>query len=230
MTGCPALFGLGYLDTPLENTMKPKRIGFSLGVSIKRSRRMERQMKEAILSVRDLFQASQFDVLFHHGIGSEYLETNGASIELYEANMRFKNWLELEGISYRDLSGSAEGMEEYYGRCDLHIGYRVHAHIYMTSISKPSVLLIEDGRGEALHKTIGGVALKAYRKVHRGNVATLLDKVGVRIDNMVPSLGFVKDLSGILSYEISKGVQFKQPQASRNALYPVMKQFLESLP
>ena len=28
---------------------------------------------------------------------------------------------------------------------DLHIGYRVHAHIYFLSKSKPSILLHEDG-------------------------------------------------------------------------------------
>jgi hypothetical protein len=35
----------------------------------------------------------------------------------------------------------------FYGECDLHIGYRVHAHLSFSSQRRPSVLVCEDGRG-----------------------------------------------------------------------------------
>ena len=47
-------------------------------------------------------------------------------------------------------------MIDLYSNCDLHIGYRVHAHVFMTSIKKPSILIKEDGRGEGMSEVIEG--------------------------------------------------------------------------
>ena len=38
---------------------------------------------------------------------------------------------------------------------DLHIGYRVHSHLYMLSQRKPTVLIAEDARGESQNSTLG---------------------------------------------------------------------------
>ena len=44
---------------------------------------------------------------------------------------------------------------ELYRDCDLHVGFRVHAHIFFLSIRKPTFLLQVDGRGRALSETLG---------------------------------------------------------------------------
>ena len=45
----------------------------------------------------------------------------------------------------------------YYSKVDLHIGYRVHAHIFMNSIAKKSILISEDGRAKGVKGVIGGI-------------------------------------------------------------------------
>ncbi len=230
MTGCPALYSLEHMDTPVAVTSDPKKIGFSLGVSLKFSQRMQQQMKTTILCTRDRFPDAELDVVFHHGISSDYLQSDGASSDLYRRQREFTDWLNSEEISYIDISGDAEKLLTFYSQCDLHVGYRIHAHIFMSSISKPSLLLIEDGRGTALREVIGGVNLKAYRKSYMGYIPTLLDKIGISFDKALPQHNFVDDYANILNYEMLNGVRFGETRESIRRHYPVMERFLRSLP
>lgn len=65
-----------------------------------------------------------------------------------------KEWLERRGVDVRDLSYSCEGFSAY-NECDLHVGFRVHAHIYNLSQRIPSVLIEEDGRGWGAVEALG---------------------------------------------------------------------------
>ena len=60
-----------------------------------------------------------------------------------------------------DISHSADGFS-IYDDCDLHIGFRVHAHIYCLSMRKRSVLIEEDGRGAGVNQILGLPSLKSY--------------------------------------------------------------------
>lgn len=53
-----------------------------------------------------------------------------------------------------DISGSKEGFKQY-DECDLHIGFRVHAHIYNISMGNPSILINEDARGAGVNDALG---------------------------------------------------------------------------
>lgn len=46
-------------------------------------------------------------------------------------------------------------MKAFYLQMHLHIGYKFHAHILMTSWSKNSILFAKDGGGIALREVIG---------------------------------------------------------------------------
>jgi hypothetical protein len=230
MTGCPALYSLEHLDVPVSVDQKPKRIGFSLGVSLKWSRRMESQAQQTILKTGDVFPEGKIEVVFHHGIGHNYLCSDGVSKDLYNAQSRFISWLEKEGIPYVDISGSAENLMDYYSQCDLHIGYRVHAHIFMSSISKPSILLAEDGRGVALRSVIGGVSFNAYKNVYKNKIVTLLHKLRIPFDEMEPAAGFIDDYSNLLRYEYGGGVRLGQTRENINRHFYVMKRFICQLP
>jgi polysaccharide pyruvyl transferase len=230
MTGCPALYSSEHADVPVQVNRDPQKIGFSLGVSLKFSRRMREQMKATILRTRNKFPDASLDVVFHHGLGSDYLLSDRASNDLHASQLEFAQWLESEGISYVDISGDAEKLLAYYSECDLHIGYRIHAHIFMSSISKPSILLIEDGRGMALKDVVGGVNLVAYRKAYMGYMATLMCRVGIGFDKMLPPKNFLDDYSSILNYEMLHGVRFGEVRDGIRRHYPVMDSFLRSLP
>lgn len=59
------------------------------------------------------------------------------------------------------ISGSTEGFS-VYDKCDLHVGYRVHAHIYNLSLCKKTILIEEDGRGAGVNEALGLIHITAY--------------------------------------------------------------------
>ncbi|WP_157727518.1 polysaccharide pyruvyl transferase family protein [Stappia sp. ES.058] len=58
------------------------------------------------------------------------------------------------GFEPLHLFGAAEGLDAY-GEIDLHIGYRLHAHIHFIRNRKPSVLMVEDARSFGFSRTPG---------------------------------------------------------------------------
>lgn len=229
MTGCPALYSLDHINSEFDYG-KPKKIGFSLGVSLKASKRMELQMKNAILKTIEIFKDSEVEVVFHHGIGENYLKSDGVAVDLAKAQVRFIKWLEVNSIAYVDISGSAENLINYYKLCDLHIGYRVHAHIFCNSISKPSVLLNEDGRGIALREVIGGVTLDTYQKVNTSKAMKAAHKLNLTVDNMLPADSVIEDFERLMKYETSHGIKLAQPRKNIDLHYSVMAKFINQLP
>lgn len=66
------------------------------------------------------------------------------------------------GWDQEDITGSADGFTTY-DRADLHVGYRVHAHLYATSRGVPSYLVAEDSRGLGMLRAMPGLGLPGYR-------------------------------------------------------------------
>lgn len=87
--------------------------------------------------------------MFHRGIDAdEYTDSI-----VGERNNELKNKLSnIKGIFIQDISYSSEGFS-IYDDCDIHIGFRVHAHIYNLSIMGYSILIEEDSRGYAVNET-----------------------------------------------------------------------------
>jgi len=61
-----------------------------------------------------------------------------------------------------DITGSADGFATY-DEADLHVGYRVHAHLYATSRGVPSYLVAEDSRGLGMLRAMPGLGLPGFR-------------------------------------------------------------------
>ncbi|WP_018931380.1 polysaccharide pyruvyl transferase family protein [Gracilibacillus lacisalsi] len=59
-------------------------------------------------------------------------------------------------IEIVDLSGGANKLD-FYKDIDLHVGFRLHAHIWFLRNRKPSLLLAEDGRSTGHLETISGL-------------------------------------------------------------------------
>lgn len=65
---------------------------------------------------------------------------------------------------------------DFYEMADLHVGYRVHAHLYFLSLRRPSLLVSEDGRGIGQTVTLGdGYAFRAGAPGVVGHVMSALD-------------------------------------------------------
>lgn len=230
MTGCPALFDLDHFSTHTRLPKEVRKVGISLGVSLVQSPRMFRQMQELVKALREYYAGSLVEVAFHHSLGDTYLRAHGASIALHKAQLRFRDWLVGEGGSYSDISGSSEKLMNFYDSCDFHVGYRVHAHIFMSSVSKPSILLHEDGRGVALENVIGGLSFNAFDQCNDHFMVRLLHDLGIPFDNYRPAKHLVNDIIKSIAYESEYGVRFDSVRRNINEYYAVMKRFLEQLP
>lgn len=230
MTGCPATYDTKHIGREFRVPESVHRVAFSLGVSFLYSARMQRQMKACILSTKETFPDAKFDVIFHHGTTKTYLTTPGSSGQHLAGHLRFIDWLQKEDISYIDISGSAENLVDCYSACDLHVGYRVHAHIFMNSISKPSILIAEDGRGKALRQVFGGLVYDAFDEV-----GSSMWSKAVRAAKLYETFTVFKNLHqevvrGI-RYEVRNG--FPSAKSSRAAIdvnYTMMKKYIEELP
>ena len=71
------------------------------------------------------------------------------------------NQLRNLNIHIVDITGD-EKKFKVYDNCDLHIGYRVHAHIYNLSHRNLSLLIEEDGRGSGVNEALGLPSIRAY--------------------------------------------------------------------
>jgi hypothetical protein len=66
------------------------------------------------------------------------------------------------GWEESDITGSADGFD-VYDRSDLHVGYRVHAHLYATSRATVSYLVAEDSRGIGMLRAMPGLGLAGFQ-------------------------------------------------------------------
>lgn len=71
------------------------------------------------------------------------------------------DFLKANSIPSINIAGSSDGFT-IYDNCDLHVGFRVHAHIYNLSKRNRSILIAEDARGCGVNDTLGLTTLKCF--------------------------------------------------------------------
>jgi hypothetical protein len=233
MTGCPAYYDLDALGHTPQVLQKFSSIGFSLGVSFVQNAQMEKQIKHQILACQEYFEGADFKVLFHHSLEADATEAAyGRSIsEHLKRHRQFAEWLESKQIHYRDISGSADNLIKSYKDVDLHVGYRVHAHIFMNSIGKMSLLLSEDGRAKGSQGAIGGMVVDGYDKLRDSFMAKVCRFVASKPERYVPNRYATDEMLSMLDYELRSG---GQRTLTANSVihqnYQQMKRYLQLLP
>ena len=216
MTGCPALYETNFIENN-DYLDQIKKIRFSIGVNYKISEAMCVQMKNLITNLQKYFFNTDFKVLFHHQIKS----SQGFLID----------WLRKNNIQFLDVSGSAEKMIQEYESSDIHIGYRVHAHIFMSSINKPSILISEDSRAKGLSAVIGGLNFDGYLPIKFNLINKILLKLKLKSDIYIPVKNISRDVINHIEYE----KKFKWPcmeivNNNIHSHYKQMKNFINQLP
>lgn len=87
----------------------------------------------------------------------------------------------LNNKSYKDLSGDYKNLD-YYKRFDMHIGFRLHGHLWFLRNRKPSILIAEDGRGWGHLRTFGaGIHVK--RIIKNKKINPVINLMKNEIDN-----------------------------------------------
>jgi len=232
MTGCPAYYDIKYLNSTLNIPKKINKVAFSLGVSFVESKSMEKLMQEIVLDLKTRYKDIDFEVVFHHSLDKDtLLKHNSASEYHNNKHNQFANWLEKNDIKYIDISGSAENLIEYYSTVDLHIGFRVHAHIFMNSISKYSILISEDGRAYGVEKTIGGIVLNGYTNFKESIISKILNRLFKSYDRYYPNKYLIRELSSNIDYEQRVGfIRIQNSRSQINNNFNIMKLFINQLP
>ena len=132
LTGCPAWYDLKHIEN--KKTRIPNW-GYiqKIRVSEPASPVHVSMMFKLVAALREKFPDADISLIIHRE----------RKAEIESGLKRLKSEL---GISVLPISGSADGFS-VYDDCDLHVGFRVHAHIYNLSQRNISILLNEDMRG-----------------------------------------------------------------------------------
>lgn len=232
MTGCPAYYDLDNIEKNFDLPIKISKVAFSLGVSFINSPSMEEQMKTQILSLRQRFKDNDFEVVFHHSLDEQkFIKTHGSTLKHNQRHNEFADWLIKKKISFADISGSAENLINYYSQVDLHVGYRVHAHIFMNSVKKLSLLISEDGRAKGCQSAINGMMVNGYHDIKNHLIAKAMSKLGFSVDRFYSNKYSKEEIHKILNYEFySNGHKSKQTNQLIKENFKIMHSFLKNLP
>jgi hypothetical protein len=221
-TGCPALYERAHLEpgaVPPGPMAAPRTIGFSLGIAQRESRQMREQARALVLGLRERYPDAALTVAFHHALATQ------------PADARFAEWLDGHGIARADVSGGHDGLIRFYQDCDLHVGYRVHAHIYRISLGKPSVLVSEDGRGRAQELMLGGTVLRGYEQIdERKWRRSLGRRLGNALDPYVAAPALADEALALLGDPVRFAVARAGARQSVLGHFERMRAFLRQLP
>jgi hypothetical protein len=236
MTGCPALYIPEKIGNPFVGFSKEgvRNLVISPGVTFIRSAALEQQLKNLITELRAGFPDANLTVAFHHSIQPDVLKKAYDNNQTVAADRQLAmvRWLEAQQIDYIDISGGVEKLIQLYDAADFHVGYRVHAHIFMSSQRKPSVLLTEDGRGRGLKDVLGGVIFDTWKKREYSVKDRVRQKLmRQRPERYVAFSGIASDVERIVEYEAQNHCpRFAQPQQRIDLHYAMMKAYIMGLP
>lgn len=223
MTGCPVLFNGGKLA--VSNTPKcDLNVAVSLGVGFKDMDLLFEQTIQLLDQAKIRF--NNITAVFHHGLEKQkYVPST-----LTKKQNKLVKYLEYKNIKYVDASGSAEALMSTYDEFDLHLGYRVHAHLYMLSQGKPSYLIAEDGRGTGQQQVLGELNFKSYKYSMNSKLFRGAHRLGLKMPTKTVDKSFVKKFIDFIDSEVSSGyVKNKCSIYTINQHFISMKKFLDKI-
>lgn len=179
----------------------------SIAVTVQHKTRYLKQSKLLLAELARLYpEASKYIV--HHSIKT-------ADSQKVSDHARSLGYKEV------DLSGKAENLA-FYNNIDIHVGYRLHGHIYFLRNRKPSILLIEDARSF-------GVANSGALNIGTFDAMTFCDgklKVDLTAVEKITDFLHQQEVSGFSDY--GKTFEFID-ETYRNTAIPWFKSFIEDI-
>ena len=141
MTGCPVWYDLESLGRPYRHAPEVRRLVFTTPASLRLTRPTLAVMR--LLARR--YPRAERICAFHRGIRPG----NGTSWRQGTGYLAWAAAAATLGYRVRDVSHDTARIA-FYADCDLHVGFRVHAHLYFLSKRLASFLVNEDGRGAGM--------------------------------------------------------------------------------
>ena len=156
MTGCPAWYHLEFVERLSFSHANPYHVK-KICISDPASEGALEKLLDIVAYVRQVFSGAELKVVFHRGI-KEDAYTSAKRAELTRKAVSECAALSAECV---DISYGEEGLS-IYDDCDLHLGFRVHAHIYNLSRRNISILIEEDARGAGVNEALGLGRIASY--------------------------------------------------------------------
>lgn len=145
MTGCPVWYDLDSIGKSFKKDNKLKKIVFTTPAHPLRLIQTLRLM----LVTKKNFPSAKVYCSFHRGLFHESLLKLHYSLS-YMIMALFAKILGFENV---DVSKELSDLN-FYKKCDFHLGYRVHAHLFFLSNRIPSILINEDIRGRGMSESL----------------------------------------------------------------------------
>ena len=140
LTGCPAWYDLEYVDKTELISHNPGTIN-NICVSEPGDVRNVELLLGLLEHLRKRYPDAKITLVIHRD------KLKDMMTQLPVLKNKF-------GIDTVNISGTVEGFS-IYNDCDLHVGFRVHAHIYNLSRRNLTILFNEDIRGLGVNTTLG---------------------------------------------------------------------------
>jgi Polysaccharide pyruvyl transferase len=227
MTGCPVMYNIDYLNTEMRIPNEINSIVFTTPQDPVFTNQCIKLMK----SLKLKFPKAKLYASFHRGVGRD------SGTGLVEGIHLEKMAKEATLLGYEIVDSSYDLSKiSFYSETDLHIGYRVHAHLYYLSERKPSFLINEDGRGTGFCSLLGLEGINAYKSNGVGKYSTKLQsRVMKKVYNKTVGLNIAKnDISdeviNLMSEEISNGfTRFTGTDKLIDKYFEGMKKFIDNI-
>ncbi len=147
MTGCPAWYDLRYLHhLKVREANNDKRL---ICISDPANPDNTHLILPLISKVSEIYPDSRIVFVFHRGKNTPNLDS-------------LKQAITNQGIAEIFLMNDGIKSFSIYDSCNLHIGFRVHAHIFNLSQRHKTILIEEDGRGAGVNEALGLPRLLSY--------------------------------------------------------------------
>lgn len=195
MNGCPAWYDYDYFGKEFKGIDKINRIILSSPAK----KESLNQFIDIIEILRKTFFDAEIFISFNHGFFEENKEST--YYQIYKNILDISKKMQLNLIN---MSGSTKN-SRIYDECDLHIGYRVHTHIYFLSHRKPSYLIAEDSRAMGVCEAIPTPYFKSWENTKFNQI--LLKQI---YDKFNISRNFsLKNISENIVFEIFNDIESK---------------------
>lgn len=120
------------------------------------------------------------------------------------------------GYEIADLHADLPRMTDVYNRADLHVGYRVHGHLYCLSQRIPSFLISEDARGVGQAQTWGMASIFSGPDTVRQVEAALDDHFHTKASALNASLPAIKKTFGVMKDFLEDTKEFLEFKTRRS--------------
>jgi polysaccharide pyruvyl transferase len=228
MTGCPAWYDLRSLGRPFEPPAGIDRIVFTPP----EQPMFHRQSRNLLSALFGAYPEAEIVCAFHRGIQPDDHTTPEMAARLID----YADYAGSLGVDVRDVSYDLDRIA-FYREFDLHVGYRLHAHLFFLSDRTPSIILEEDGRGRGAAEALGTPGIRAWELTPAGRVTRMLDSTtalaAVRrlrkpIKRAVADVSEVT-LRAIANERLAGWPAFAEATRRIDATYPVMERFCQGI-